>query len=80
MVAQLLTLTTPKCGPVIDPTAYIYIYAGWWGDKRAKNSHFYEALRGPVVTSKTHGSAERSILRVNKRAGEEALTGPVKHG
>ena len=21
-----MTLKTPKCGPVIDPTAYIYIY------------------------------------------------------
>ena len=45
-VAKLLTLKTPKCGQVIDPTAYIYICAGelisWpivgpsWADRLAK--------------------------------------------
>ena len=36
--------------------------------------------KSPVVTSKTHGSAERSTSRVNLVAGEELTRGPVKHG
>ena len=43
----------------------------------AGNGQFYELIRGPVVTSKTHGSAERSTSRVNSGAGEELTSGPV---
>ena len=42
--------------------------------------HCYELIRGPVVASKTHGSAERSTSRVNSVAGEELTRGPAKHG
>ena len=80
---QIITPQKAKLGPENNSTAYIYIYIHICASGLVAGpeiDHFYELISGPVVTSKTHGSAERSTSRVNKRAGEELTAGPVKHG
>ena len=61
-------------------SSHIYIYICQRVNLGPGNGQFYELIRGPVVTSKTHGSAERSTSRVNLVGGEELTRGPVKHG